>query len=124
MANKKQINQVRDLIINGLCREEIAKYCANKLKWTLSDSQVGSLIEKANKDIENEAEPDRKQELIKVIHRLNNLYARSIQINDYKTCLAIEKERITLLSLGVATKKTKKSAPLSSDELKLHLRLA
>ena len=46
------------------------------------------------------------------------LFARSLQINDFKACLAIEKEHIALLKLG-GTGPRRGPQPLPADLLNL-----
>ena len=93
-------DQVLDLVVAGLTRREIIKWVDTKSEWKIKTRQVDRLIARAHEMLEATAQPHRERELAKAIRRLDMLFARSLQINDYKACLAVEKERIALLKLG------------------------
>ena len=93
-------DQVLDLVVAGLTRREIIKWVETKSDWGIKTRQIDRLIARAHEALEATAQPRRERELAKAIRRLDMLFARSLQINDFKACLAVEKERIALLKLG------------------------
>ena len=93
-------DQVFDLVIAGLGRREIIKWIEGKSDWKIKTRQIDRLIAQAHAILEATAQPHRERELAKAVRRLDMLFARSLQINDFKACLAVEKERIALLKLG------------------------
>jgi hypothetical protein len=93
-------DQVLDLVVAGLTRREIIKWVDTKSEWKIKTRQIDRLIARAHAALEATAQPHRERELAKAIRRLDMLFARSLQINDFKACLAVEKERIALLKLG------------------------
>jgi hypothetical protein len=92
--------QVLELVIAGLTRAQIIKWVNEKSGWGIKTRQVDRLIAQAHELLDQEAQPRRERELAKAIRRLDMLFARSLQINDFKACLAVERERIALLKLG------------------------
>ena len=99
MKNDLRVNTIYDLIITGLRRADILKYVAEKTDWGISSRQVDRLVRSAYGVLDREAAPIRLRELKKCLRRLDQLYSRSMQITDFKTCLAVEKTRIELLDL-------------------------
>lgn len=93
-------DQVLDLVVAGLTRREIILWVETKSGWKIKTRQVDRLIARAHDTLERTAQPHRQRELAKAVRRLDMLFARSLQINDFKACLAVEKERIALLGLG------------------------
>jgi hypothetical protein len=93
-------DQVLDLVVAGLTRAQIIKWAREKTDWNISDRQIDRLIARAHELLELDAKPHRERELAKAVRRLDMLFARSLQINDFKTCLAVERERIALLKLS------------------------
>lgn len=111
-------DQVLDLIVAGLTRREVLKWVETKSEWQISTRQVDRLISLAHDALQATAEPHRKRELAKSVKRLDMLFARSLQINDYKACLAVEQARINLLGLGAAHAK-RGPQPQSAETLEL-----
>jgi hypothetical protein len=107
--------QVLDLVVAGLCRREVLKWVETKSDWKIGTRQVDRLIALAHAALEATAIPHHQREPAKSIRRLDMLFARLLQINDYKACLAVERERIALLGLGDARKRGPE--PLSVEEL-------
>jgi hypothetical protein len=108
-------DQVLDLVVAGLTRREIIKWAETKSEWRIKTRQVDRLIRLAHDTLEKTAEPHRQRELAKSLRRLDMLFARSLQINDFKGCLVIERERIQLL--GLAGERRRGPMPLSKEQL-------
>ena len=110
-----RVDQVLDLVVAGLTRREVIKYVETKTDWAIGERQIDRLIALAHEQLEQTAKPHRERELARATRRLDMLFARSLQINDYKACLAVEQARIALL--GLAPKARRGPAPLSEEEL-------
>jgi hypothetical protein len=100
--NAARVDQVLELVVAGLTRAHIIKWVQEKSDWKIGDRQTDRLIHAARQILQTQAEPHRREELAKSLRRLDMLFARSLQINDFKGCLAIERERIALLHLSAA----------------------
>jgi hypothetical protein len=111
-------DQVLDLVVAGLTRREIIKWVDTKSDWKIKTRQVDRLIHRAHEALEKTAAPHRERELAKAIRRLDMLFARSLQINDFKACLAVEKERIALLKLGDKPRRGPMPHPATALELR------
>ena len=83
--------QVLDLIVAGLTRREVLKWVDAKSDWKIGARQVDRLIALAHAALEATAIPHHQRELAKSLRRLDMLFARSLQINDFKACLAVER---------------------------------
>lgn len=99
-ATRVRADQVLELLIAGLTRREILKWAAEKTEWKASDRSIDRLIAAAGEALEAAAAPRRAREFNKTLRRLDMLFARSLQITDFKACLAVERERIALLGLA------------------------
>ena len=99
----RRINEVYQLLLDGLSRAEIIEYTANskdqKIIWGISDSMLDEYIARATAEIKLRAATDRDEEYGKALERLRNLYARNILIEDLKAALAVQKEINELLGL-------------------------
>ena len=93
-------DQVLELVVAGLTRRQIHQWVEEKGKWEIGPRQIDRLIRRAHDALDQAGRPHREHEFAKAVRRLDMLFARSLQINDFKGCLAIERERIALLKLG------------------------
>ena len=92
--------QVLELVVAGLTRAQIIKWVNEKSDWKISPRQIDRHTAQAHILLLAEAKPHRAREFAKSLRRLDMLFARSLQINDFKAALAVEKEQITLLGLS------------------------
>lgn len=91
---------ISECVLAGMRPDQIQRFMAEKHPdLHLDASQTEALIHQAHKALAKSARVVIKREVGKALARLENLYARSLTINDFKGCLAIEKERIKLLRL-------------------------
>lgn len=93
-----RVNEVALMILQGLSREKIIEYGETK-NWNVTFSQVDRYIARARKKFEAQAKIKIEFEMGRALSRLDDLYARSMAIQDYKTALQIVKERATLTGL-------------------------
>lgn len=99
----ERVNEVYAMLIAGLRREAIIRLANEKHGWNVRPRTVDDYIAKAKQRFEEEARVRRGAELGKAIARLDSLYAKSIGRNDSRTALAVERERIELLGLRLAS---------------------
>jgi len=91
-----------EAIIEGGNTYEIVKHYSSE--WKLSERMIYKYISKANDEFKKFAKTEAQTEIGKAINRMNKLFNSSLQIMDYKTCLAIQKEINTMLGLNEAAK--------------------
>ncbi len=65
----------------------------------MTNDAANALIETIRAEMAAASQTQQSEERGKAILRLNNIYLRSLQVQDYKTCLAAQKELNRLLSL-------------------------
>ena len=99
-----RVSTVYRLLLNGLRRREIIQYITEKTEWNIKERQIDHYIAKARNEIAEINEAEREGAYGMARKRLDDLYFKSMKINDYKTCLAIQKE-ISELE-GLKTNKT------------------
>jgi hypothetical protein len=96
---------VADLLLRGYSIDVIYKLVTAPLKdgkgwaWELKKRQLYNYATKARRLIRDSSEYDRALEVGKAIQRLESLYRLSFGIQDYKTCLAVQRELSILLGL-------------------------
>jgi len=88
----KRIETIFDLICKGYSRIEIILYASRETDWNVSDRQVYTYIDRALTRYVEESKVVKEAELGKAMVRLGLLFSRSMDIQDYKTALAIQKE--------------------------------
>ena len=110
-AAKQRVDTVLELLVAGLHRRQIVEHAAKKFPdWQASPRTIDRYISAAHTILEQEAKPIRARELAKAIRRLDMLFARCMTITDYKGALAVERERIALLGLGIVEAVEQKAA--------------
>jgi hypothetical protein len=94
-----RVSTVFSLIVAGCTTAEIVRYSAEKTTWGVGRRQIEDYIAAATAQFIELSRATRSVELGKALSRLNDLYAKSLRIQDYKACLAMQKEISTLLAL-------------------------
>ena len=97
-----RISLVYRLLLNGLRRREIIQYISEKTDWEVTDRTIDTYIQKARAEISEITEIERDGAYGMARKRLDDLYYKSMKINDYKTCLAVQKEISELEGLKVS----------------------
>ena len=87
-----RVSLVYRLLLNGMRRREIFQYIAEKTEWGVTERTIDNYIAKARDEIAEITENERECAYGMARKRLDDLYFKSMKINDYKTCLAIQKE--------------------------------
>ena len=91
MQIKIRVKKVYELILRGYNSFEIVEYGINATDWGVCERQIRYYIAKAKKIFSNSVEKNSDMLLGKSITRLEDLYRKSLELMDFKTCLAIEK---------------------------------
>lgn len=86
------------MLLVSVSRIDILRYGAKK--WKLKDRQIDMYIERARREIEASAIINRDEQLGLALGRLNDLYAKNMQIDDYRAALQVQKELSGLLGLN------------------------
>lgn len=95
----ERVNTVFDLLTIGSTRQQILQFVASKTNWNVCDRTVDIYIARANERFEENAQFYRARELGKALSRLNTLYQKTLQVQDYARCLAVQRELNQLLGL-------------------------
>ena len=95
----RRVAEVYTLLVRGYSRIEICRY--GRKKWdNLSYSQVDRYIRRAGKDFISNLEKNKEMLLGKTITRLENVYKKALEEDDFKTCIGIEKMYIDLFKFN------------------------
>ena len=85
---EKRIDVICELLIKGLTRGQMCQYVSKKTDWNISDRQVDRYIEEAKEKIKN-SDNDKGFEIQRAKRRLEKLYIKNEDIEDFKECRAI-----------------------------------
>ena len=94
-----RIEQIVNLLLSGLRRSEIIRFVAEKTDWGVVDRTIDNYIGRATKNIRAAHEGVSEHNMAMAQMRLLDLYKRSMNIQDYKTCLSILREIAKLNAL-------------------------
>lgn len=97
---------ISQLILRGLQRKEIIQYVTTKVEnpWDIKDRQIDRYISEARKEIQVYSDYEKSYERGKALLRLDNLYSRLYNIQDYKGALQVQKELNDLTGIKEAQK--------------------
>lgn len=113
--HEQRLSQIHALLVNNLSRKDICRYVSEKTTWGLTERSIDRYIAEATKMIQASAAFSRDLELGKAIARINDLYSRAHRVQDYKTCLAVQRELSELLGL-YAPKRMEHTGPDGSPQ--------
>lgn len=91
-ARKERVQKVAEMILQGLSVAQVEKLMKEKFGWEVTPEQLVQYVSLANEGFNQASRAVASTEFGKAMSRLNMLYAASMKINDYKTCLAVQKE--------------------------------
>ena len=95
----RRVAEVYTLLVRGYSRIEICRY--GRKKWgNLSYSQIDRYINRAGKDFLLNIEKNKEMLLGKTVTRLENVYKKALEEDDFKTCIGIEKMYIDLFKFN------------------------
>lgn len=97
-----RVLQILESILEGGNTHEIVLHYASIFK--VSERQIYTYIQKANDKFKEYAKTEAKTEIGKALNRMNKLFNKSLQIMDFKTCLAVQKEINVMLGLNAPDK--------------------
>lgn len=98
-SNENSTQAVFRMLLQGLSREQIVAWVRSEKNETgLTEAGLPGALAVARDRLGEYAHFQHQDELGKTLARLDDLYAKSYQIQDYKTCHAIERERTKLLT--------------------------
>jgi hypothetical protein len=100
MKTDERAEKILELVASGLTRRQILQWVKEKSKWQASARTIDRMLAQAHELLEREAKVHRQRELGLALKRLNMLFARCMQITDFKAALAVEREHIALLGLA------------------------
>lgn len=96
---EKRVSQIFDLLMNGMSRRQICQFASKNTDWDVDPRTIDRYIARANEEIRRIGRADRELEMVKTHARLHELYMRCLRIQDYKTCLSVQKEIALLYGL-------------------------
>lgn len=100
----EKIGKVADWILAGLRLSQLAEEW-NRAGWgEITHHEVMEITTAAHEIIEADARIDPARETAKAIGRLNDLYARALEIQDFKTALRIQKQLDSTLAKASAAR--------------------
>jgi hypothetical protein len=99
-----RIEQVAEILIAGGGPKDVMHFASEKdaatgRPWRVSERQLGNYIERATSLLAQDAEEDRDKRFRLAIAQRQALYARAFEGGDWRTCLAILKDRDELWQL-------------------------
>jgi hypothetical protein len=93
---EERVAIVFEALTKGVSTTEMLQYVAAKHDWKVNGRQVYNYIQKANEKFKKLADKKKDVEFGKAITRLSMLFEKSLKIQDFKTCLSIQKEINTM----------------------------
>lgn len=96
-----RVNRVFELLLRGMSRRTLLQYVAEKTDWEVAERTIDSYIAEATRLMVELGKTKREEELGRAIGRLNQLYYQASEGQDFKACLAIQKEINKLLGLSL-----------------------
>ena len=104
VETQTRIATIYRLLLNGLRRREIIQYVSETTDWGVSERSVDNYIKQAAAEISEIHKTEKIAAYSMSRRRLDDLYFKSMEIADYKTCLQIQKESNDLEGLKSPTK--------------------
>ena len=103
------------LLVTSRDSELVQKVCVEKLGFSETDAKKA--IERAKQEIAMAAEFDRREQIGKAIVRLEDIYEKSMRVQEQKTALASQKELSKLLGLYPTAEEIEETSGDENDEL-------
>ena len=98
----KRVTDVVKLIIAGAARAAILQHAATK--WEMSERQADEYIRRAKVLIQEENSADRAANHALAVARMNDIYQRTVRVQDYQRAIAAQRELNQLQGLYAPTK--------------------
>lgn len=103
-VRKKRVKEIKSMILKGKNRESILHYTSEQ-KWGITDRQVDTYIQKANKEIEKHAIRNFDREFGLAIERLEDLYEKGYSSGNTSECRRIIETMNGMQGLNAPEKK-------------------
>ena len=100
----ERVEKVYELLVAGARRAKILQYVAEKTDWDVNERMVDDYISRATELIEQDSAKDRPKVLSHALARLDHMYFKSMNVMDFKTALAVQKEINALFGLHAPIK--------------------
>lgn len=101
----QRVGFVFEALCEGVLSRDIPQYVAKKKpEWEVAERTVRRYVQLAMKEFKALAKKHQNREFGKANARLNTLFLRAFRVQDYKTCLSIQKEINALFGLNAPTK--------------------
>ncbi len=97
--DEEKVDRVVLMLVTLRSRGEVARQCLDHPDLMLTAKEATATIDEAASRIQLAADYDRTHELGQAITRLDELYARAVKAQDYKTALAVQRELSKLTGL-------------------------
>jgi hypothetical protein len=101
---ENRVNEIFTALTKGISSVEMFQYVSEKFTWNVTSRQIYNYVQEANKKYTELAEKNKDVEFGKAVSRLTLLFEKSLKVQDYKTCLAIQKEINTMFGTYEPTK--------------------
>lgn len=85
---EQRIDTVCEFLIKGLTTSQMFRYVSSKTDWGISARQLDNYISEAKQKIKN-SDNDKGFEIQRAKRRLEKLYIKNEDIEDFKECRAI-----------------------------------
>jgi hypothetical protein len=95
----ERVNEVYNMIVSGLRREQIIKLGREKHGWDVSPRTVDTYIALAKERFAEEAKVHRAVELGKAVARFESQYFKADARKDHRAASSIEEKIVTLFGL-------------------------
>lgn len=101
----QRIEETLKLRLLGACFEDLRSWAQSvdeaqgKAPWGVSDRTLRRYIRASDKLLARQAEKDRERNMNHALARREALFAKAMSVNDFRTALAVERDRCELLRL-------------------------
>jgi hypothetical protein len=101
----KRVNFIYEALILGISKRDMLHYVSKeKPEWNVSPRMIDNYIHDAREILKSETQEIQSEEFTKAVERLQMLFYLSKKVQDYKTCLAVQRELGLLLGLHKPSK--------------------
>ena len=94
-----RVREVAKLLIGGASTFYVHEFIRDKKDWNITSRQVENYLRKARELISDINNRDIEMAISEQCERLDDLYRRSMGLQDFRTCLSITAEKNKLLGL-------------------------
>lgn len=96
----KRVNFIYECLILGISRRDMFQFVAKeKPDWNVDVRMIDNYIHDAREIFKSESQEIQSEEFTKAVERLQMLFMLSKKVQDYKTCLSVQRELSLLLGL-------------------------